>query len=228
MACPHVSAVAALIWASNKILKNSDVRDKLKATALDLIPEGKDSRFGYGLVDAYKAVAFSGAPSIPPEPPTPPTPTKNLKVQVSTDKPQYFRIDQGVITVNVTDTGTKPINSATVEVTILRFDGEIAFSASGTTDKNGLVQFKFGISHFRFHRSVGYLPGNYTVKAEATKSGYESGSGQTTFEVSSSTSRIVKRDLTKIGQSDYFRLKNPLIQFYDLIMRLRDYADAFR
>jgi len=52
MACPHVAGVAALVIASG----TSDVRGKLQSTAYDLGTEGRDSQFGYGLVDAENAV----------------------------------------------------------------------------------------------------------------------------------------------------------------------------
>ena len=69
MACPHVSGVAALIFASNigeiapsydfdgdKIWDADEVRAWLQATAEDLGNPGKDEFYGYGLVDAEKAV----------------------------------------------------------------------------------------------------------------------------------------------------------------------------
>ncbi len=69
MACPHVSGVAALIFASNigeiapsydfdgdKTWDADEVRAWLQATAEDLGNPGKDEFYGYGLVDAEKAV----------------------------------------------------------------------------------------------------------------------------------------------------------------------------
>ena len=68
MACPHVSAIAALIIATGVIGKNPKpqaVEARLKATARDLGPIGLDRRYGAGLVDASQAInpAF---PSVPP------------------------------------------------------------------------------------------------------------------------------------------------------------------
>jgi serine protease len=59
MACPHVSAIAALIIASGVIGKNPKpqaVEARLKATARDLGPVGVDRRYGSGLVDAFQAI----------------------------------------------------------------------------------------------------------------------------------------------------------------------------
>jgi serine protease len=68
MACPHVSAIAALIIATGVIGKHPKpqaVEARIKATARDLGPPGVDRRYGAGLVDAFQAInpAF---PSTPP------------------------------------------------------------------------------------------------------------------------------------------------------------------
>ncbi len=62
-ACPHVAGVAALVLANG--VAPADVRGVLCTTAEDLGDPGWDQYFGYGLVDAEKAVLgdTSGAPS---------------------------------------------------------------------------------------------------------------------------------------------------------------------
>jgi serine protease len=68
MACPHVSAIAALIIATGVIGKHPKpqaVEARIKATARDLGPPGVDRRYGYGLVDAYQAINPAFAP-VPP------------------------------------------------------------------------------------------------------------------------------------------------------------------
>jgi len=65
MAVPHVSGVAALIFASeipylydedcDGRWDNFEVRKKLQDTAIDLGPAGRDEEYGHGLVDAYEA-----------------------------------------------------------------------------------------------------------------------------------------------------------------------------
>jgi subtilisin len=57
MACPHVTGVAALVWAAGAA-SNTTVRDTLAAAAEDLGAAGRDPSFGYGLVDAEKAAAM--------------------------------------------------------------------------------------------------------------------------------------------------------------------------
>lgn len=74
MASPHVAGVAALVIAAGIADTNSngrisdEVRARLQSTATDLGAAGRDSLYGYGLVNAELA-----APSAPPAPPAAPT-----------------------------------------------------------------------------------------------------------------------------------------------------------
>jgi serine protease len=59
MAAPHVSATAALVVGTRRLGKNprpGRILDHLRATARDLGPDGYDSRYGHGLVDAAAAL----------------------------------------------------------------------------------------------------------------------------------------------------------------------------
>ncbi len=61
MATPHVSGVAALVWSARPQLTNEQVRDILQRSAKDLefpgvTSTGRDKFFGYGLVQAKRAV----------------------------------------------------------------------------------------------------------------------------------------------------------------------------
>lgn len=58
MATPHVSGVAALLVASG-INDPEKIRSRLANTAVDLGVDGKDNKYGYGLVDAYSALLGS-------------------------------------------------------------------------------------------------------------------------------------------------------------------------
>ena len=55
MACPHVTGTAALVWNSYPEYTNTEVRQRLQATAEEVGAAGKDTSVGYGLVDAEKA-----------------------------------------------------------------------------------------------------------------------------------------------------------------------------
>ena len=64
-ASPHVSAAAALLIATKRLGEDptpAQVEQRLKETARDLGPEGTDTRYGAGLVDAAAALAPDTAP----------------------------------------------------------------------------------------------------------------------------------------------------------------------
>jgi thermitase len=57
MASPHVSALAALIRSVNPALRNTDVMEIMRRTAIDLGAQGKDKYYGYGLIDVEGALS---------------------------------------------------------------------------------------------------------------------------------------------------------------------------
>ena len=56
MASPHAAALAGLIRAYNPLLKNTEVMDIMRNTAVDLGEQGKDAYFGYGQIDVANAL----------------------------------------------------------------------------------------------------------------------------------------------------------------------------
>ncbi len=60
MATPHVSAVAALVWSAAPGLSNADIRSALDSSAHDLGSNGRDSYYGFGLVQAAAAIGIVG------------------------------------------------------------------------------------------------------------------------------------------------------------------------
>lgn len=60
MASPHVTALAALIRSANPSLKNTEVMQLMRDTAMDIGPSGKDKYFGYGLIDVVAALKAAG------------------------------------------------------------------------------------------------------------------------------------------------------------------------
>jgi subtilisin len=54
-AAPHVTGTAALFINTPGLLTNEDVRQKLQMTAIDLGDQGRDSVYGFGLVNAAAA-----------------------------------------------------------------------------------------------------------------------------------------------------------------------------
>lgn len=55
-AAPHVAALAALVWTVNPTLKADEVESIMESSALDLGTSGRDDQFGYGRIDAYRAL----------------------------------------------------------------------------------------------------------------------------------------------------------------------------
>ena len=60
MSTPQVAGLAALIWSACPQLDNTEVRGVLRSTAKDLGAVGWDPHYGYGRIDARKAVAVAG------------------------------------------------------------------------------------------------------------------------------------------------------------------------
>lgn len=56
-AAPYAASVAALVWATNPTLTNTQVIEILKKTARDTYLPGKDDRTGFGIVDPAAAIA---------------------------------------------------------------------------------------------------------------------------------------------------------------------------
>ena len=86
MASPHVAGVAALMLASNPNYTAEEVRSKMNETALDVGTVGRDSQYGYGMVDASSAVGIAPITNDPPvaNDQTVNT-TKNISVDITLD-----------------------------------------------------------------------------------------------------------------------------------------------
>ena len=64
MSTPHVSGLAALIWTLCPQLTNTEARSVISGTAKDLGAPGWDPKFGFGRIDAQKAVQAANPPPI--------------------------------------------------------------------------------------------------------------------------------------------------------------------
>jgi serine protease len=79
MATPHVSGIAALLWALHPSAHANEIRTAITTSAHDLGPSGYDIQYGFGLVDAAAAAQFLTpgiivSPAPPPSTPAPPQP----------------------------------------------------------------------------------------------------------------------------------------------------------
>ena len=86
MATPHVTGIVALLLGQDPSLSPDGVRALIESTARDGGPEGWDSAFGYGIIDAAAALAaLTGAPTptptasptVAPSPTATPAPTED-------------------------------------------------------------------------------------------------------------------------------------------------------
>lgn len=64
-ATPHVSGLAALIWSLNPALTPNEVQSVIEQTADDLGAAGKDNDYGWGRINAYRAVTSLIIPDTP-------------------------------------------------------------------------------------------------------------------------------------------------------------------
>ena len=73
LSTPIVAGVAALVLSVNSNLTGPQIQEVLKTSADDLGPAGWDASYGYGRVNAYKAVLAATGGTPPPTDTTPPT-----------------------------------------------------------------------------------------------------------------------------------------------------------
>ena len=124
MATPHVSGVAALIWNRLPAHSNTQVRQALTASALDLGAAGRDNSYGYGLLQAkaaYDLLATMPAGSLPPGAGTvtPPPSTGTAAYTVSATSLAFGSLLTGTtatqaVTVSSTGTGALALSSVSL------------------------------------------------------------------------------------------------------------------
>jgi subtilase family serine protease len=106
-----------------------------------------------------------------------PSTAKTLSVTVVTDQTTYSRGSNAHITVTVKDGTTgNPLQGVPVKVTVYYPNGSVAWTGSGTTGADGTVRFTYRLSR-------NAQRGTYKVAATASLTGYQNGTGQTTFNV---------------------------------------------
>ena len=174
MATPHVSAVAALVWSANPAWTNVEIREALNATAIDLGAAGRDSIYGYGLVQAAAALEYlSGGVTPPPPPP----PTGALSVSIDSPAPTAVFSNRAKVAIEISvadDNGA--VSGAAVSVVVTGATG-VSTSYSGVTGSDGSVSFTFKVN------TGLYGKGTYTIDATATMDGYDPGSASGSFIV---------------------------------------------
>jgi subtilisin family serine protease len=128
MACPHVSGLAALVWSYDPNLTNQQLRDHLHNTADDLGTPGKDQYFGYGRINAYRALNELG--------PAPKMHVGDISMWYTKKGAQYTIYTK----VPVLGEIGQPVSGATVYLDTILPNG-VTQSFSGTTLTDGTVTF---------------------------------------------------------------------------------------
>ncbi|HZM25447.1 MAG TPA: S8 family peptidase [Anaerolineales bacterium] len=67
LSTPHVTGLAGLILGKDPNLSNAQVRSLIQNSAVDLGSPGLDAAFGYGRIDAYRAVTGDTSQTTPPD-----------------------------------------------------------------------------------------------------------------------------------------------------------------
>jgi thermitase len=99
MACPHVAGVAALVWSEYPNRTRDWVREWLRYTSDDLGTKGYDIYYGYGRIDAQKAVQMT-----PPD--------HELIVSNLTTPPYLKPSETGTISASIFNFGQEETNVA--------------------------------------------------------------------------------------------------------------------
>ncbi len=126
MATPFVAGVAALVKSRNPDLTNAEIRSVLAATADDLGAAGRDSVYGYGRVDAFRAVEAVSASTVA----TAESTASPAKIPCDTDGNPGWG-ESATLTVTIADTVL--IDSVTMNLSSLGGPQAAAMSRSNET-----------------------------------------------------------------------------------------------
>jgi subtilisin family serine protease len=66
MATPHIAGVVALMREADPNIPVDSIKQIIYETAFDLGPSGEDNSYGWGMIDAYVAVARVRQDTVPP------------------------------------------------------------------------------------------------------------------------------------------------------------------
>jgi subtilisin len=139
MASPHVAGSAAVVWAADTTKTAAQVRNLLTSTALDLGTAGRDSSFGFGLVQpvaALNALTSGGSGGTPTPPPNGMT-VSSITYSVKNGSCACRDL---VVHIVVRDANGNPVSGASVRATLTRQQGG-SWTSTGTTNSNGVRSF---------------------------------------------------------------------------------------
>ena len=176
MASPHVAGAAALVIAAGVSDNNGNgrINDEVRAifnsTADDIGAVGKDTHYGYGLVNVAAAIASL----------VPPSPTVN--VNVNTDKTSYESgVDTtAILTAAITDEKGNAISGLSSSDFATMVNGTAMVVSFAETAIPGTYTGNLDISRL--------TDGDYTVDVTATDTRSISGSGAANFSIGPASS----------------------------------------
>jgi len=175
MAAPYASGNLALLKQAHPTLTAAELRKKLQENVIDLGASGKDTWFGFGLIQAPKPTQTTPVEDTTSEPAQTVEQVKVSKTSVTTDKTSYLVGQKVSIKVQVVDQNGMALTGAAVNVTITPPKGKVVLG-KGTTDQTGVVTFILSTSKTS-------PKGTYQVKADSSLTGYESSSATTSFQL---------------------------------------------
>ncbi len=170
MSTPYTTGNLALIMQANPSLSATALRIKLRENVIDLGTAGKDTFFGYGLI---QAPVLEGDIIPDPDPDPDPPQVQETSTVVTTDKSTYTAGSRVYITAKITDKSGVAIQGATVKVTLTTPRGT-STTKTGTTNLDGQFNVVYTTSRFS-------VKGTYNVSAETSYSTYKPSTATTTF-----------------------------------------------
>ncbi len=116
-ASPVVAGLAALVMSANPGLSGSQVQDILKQSADDFGPAGWDIHYGWGRVNASRALALAGGSPQPPPTPTPsPTPTPTPTPSPTPTPTPAPDLTKPIVTITSPSDGSKAAANESISV----------------------------------------------------------------------------------------------------------------
>lgn len=136
MATPHVSGVAALIWSLNMSLSNEEVRLILDRSTADFGPSGVDNSYGYGVLNATRAMEVTMDSGVP-----------DLSYNVTAEwNEERERFDLKVEFTATDDVGVFSVSVSLVNGSGIEVPGPSAFSKSRSPTFAGTMSMGFEAS----------------------------------------------------------------------------------
>lgn len=149
MACPHVAGMAALLiqagLEADVEIDNEVIRQAIADSCEDLGKTGRDSQYGYGIVNVMAGIMLLESGLVVPPIDTPTEPPGEL-LSMSVSSIDYSTAggknkDKDLVVTLQIDGDSGGVPNASVSITLKLNDSNYA-SGSGTTDSSGSITFR--------------------------------------------------------------------------------------